>query len=111
MTGIDLIAAERKRQIEECGHVAERDDGYPPGELILAALGYGIMYVVANAPLPTWIRDRLRNDTFTIVWPWRRDTFHSDGALRDLAKLGALAAAEADRRLRLEAKKQEPPPT
>jgi len=33
MTGIELIAAERRRQIEEEGFTAERDDAYTSAEL------------------------------------------------------------------------------
>jgi hypothetical protein len=36
MTGIEHIATERKRQIEEEGFTAERDDQWTDGELALA---------------------------------------------------------------------------
>ena len=37
-TGIELIAAERERQIKELGYDAENDGAYLKGELIEAAL-------------------------------------------------------------------------
>jgi hypothetical protein len=39
-TGIELIAAERKRQIEAKGWTYEHDDAHEEGELIAAAVCY-----------------------------------------------------------------------
>ena len=41
MTGIEFIAAERQRQIEEEGWSIERDcNNHPSGELVMAAMCY-----------------------------------------------------------------------
>jgi len=87
-TGVDLIAAERKRQIEEEGWPAEHDDKHTNESISIAAACYA---------LPANLR-------FTIMhlWPWDRKWFKpSIDRIRDLVKAGALIAAEIDRGKRL----------
>ena len=81
MTGIELIAAERKRQVEVEGFTTERDVKlYPTGQLVAAALCY--------ADAPFW-HSR---------WPWSSDWWKpSTDPIRNLVKAGALIAAEIDR--------------
>lgn len=43
MTGIELIAAERKRQIEEEGWSLEHDDQHTTGALVAAAIAYAAL--------------------------------------------------------------------
>jgi hypothetical protein len=88
MTGIELIAAERKRQIELKGWTAEHDDTHECNELIQAAVCYlheSSSYEIGGDPPP---------------WPWPR-RFESglgrSGYVRSLTKAGALIAAEIDR--------------
>ncbi len=93
MTGVELIAAERKRQIEEEGWTAEHDDDtHQIGDLSRA----GALYAL-ETPLdgPTIYPPR--------GWPWA-DTWWkiSPNKLRNLAKAGALIAAEMDRLMRIE---------
>jgi len=83
--GVELIADERKRQVEAEGWTPEHDDKYSSNELIRAGGCY------ANAPYS---------------WPWSAEWWKpSDDPIRNLVKAGALIAAEIDRLLRLEAKK------
>lgn len=89
-TGIEIIAKERKRQIEVEGWNSEHDDEHINGELSQAAACYALpeqyrVYGKYGVPLlfPCWN---------TVWWkpsPWNRIT--------ELAKAGALIAAEIDR--------------
>lgn len=109
--GIDLIAAERRRQIDTKGFDAAHDDEHVRHELALAAVCYAAperIYIEA-AP-PTTGRHFL--DPWPINWdphwdnrPRSRWTGHLVGAddidlptrIRCLTKAGALLAAEIDR--------------
>lgn len=113
MNGVDLIAAERKRQIEEEGWTPEHDDEHGKSELAQAAACY------AWPPMrPVFVKK---------AWPWDREWWKptipvrgsvacgcrsagecnhfasptanaiTDARIRDLAKAGALIAAEIDR--------------
>jgi hypothetical protein len=95
MTGIERIAAERKRQIEEEGWTAEHDFQWSKGELTKAAVCY--LYP-GDELMPKWKK------TF---WPWDAGWWKPSPAnrVRDLEKAGALCAAEIDRLQRLEEKK------
>lgn len=80
MTGIDLIAAERQRQIDAEGWTPEHDDVHVDGALAHAAA------VLAS--------DRVDvND----VWPWPDEPPKMKDELRNLVRAGALIAAEIDR--------------
>lgn len=76
MSGIDLIAAERERQVSVEGWTPEHDDMHAHGELATAAVGY----ITGDS------------DKFPISWPFKSTT-----PVRDLTKAGALIAAEIDR--------------
>jgi hypothetical protein len=93
MTGIELIAAERKRQIEEEGWMAEHDDRWKNGEIALAAVSYA--YPKGQGGGIAWK---------IAFWPWGRDRYKPspDNRIRELEKSGALIAAEIDRLQRLE---------
>jgi len=84
MNGIELIAAERERQIKKKGWTPEHDSAHVHDELICAAVAYA-------AQDSTW-------------WPFKPEEFKpstnpddKQGRVRDLAKAGALIAAEIDR--------------
>lgn len=84
-TGVELIAAERQRQIEKEGWTASHDDDHDDGELALAAACY------AN---PT------RGVSFPPnFWPWAEEWWKPSPGdrVRELVKAGALLAAEIDR--------------
>ena len=88
MTGCELIAQERARQIEKEGWTPSHDDEHIRHELAWAARCY-----LAEAIQP-------RNDTFIPGdWPWREDWWKPTAGdpVRDLVKAGALIAAEIDR--------------
>jgi hypothetical protein len=107
MTGIERIAAERKRQIEEEGFTAEHDDEFDLGHLVDAAICYVMPEEMRN------IQIGIRNPTSLIneLWPWDACWWNPtpDNRIRELVKAGALVAAEIDRLQRLESKEEEMP--
>lgn len=99
MTAIELITAERKRQIEVEGWNLERDCMiHTTGELSMAAACYA---------LPS--RRRGYDDAYDIMtkkfirvpkdWPWHHSWWKptADDRIRELVKAGALICAEIDR--------------
>lgn len=107
MTGIDLIATERMRQVKQEGWTPEHDDEHEDGSLALAAICYA-------APIPIFQREGdERYFAFVDPWPdswgaeWDKRPFDNyNGEPRDptpeerirmLVKAGALIAAEIDR--------------
>lgn len=101
-TGTELIAEERKRQIEEEGWTPEHDDQHHSGELAQAASCYAL-----PGELRFYVPDSPEN------WPWAADwwkpancEFDTDDnyveeRIKELKKAGALIAAEIDRLHRL----------
>jgi hypothetical protein len=100
MTGAELIAAERQRQIEVEGYEPEHDTAHADESLALAACSYAIPW--------SWRRFRSQrisvgdDETYVEVpttWPWA--VWHwkpsPDDRVRELIKAGALIAAEIDR--------------
>lgn len=93
-TGVELIAIERKRQQQVEGWDEAHDDKTQNSEqLALAASVYA---------LPPSIRDVL--GAVEKTWPWDLGWFKPGNRLRELAKAGALIAAEIDRIQRIGAK-------
>jgi hypothetical protein len=92
MTGIERIAAERKRQMEEEGFTAEDDNWWIDDQLATAAACYAV---------PKIERDLYLIDRF---WPWNEARYKPtpDNRIRGLEKAGALIAAEIDRLQRME---------
>ncbi len=93
--GVELIAAERKRQVAAEGWTAEHDDTHERSELAQAAAAYAYPH-----DLPT--RDGRRVHK-RLLWPWGdgwRDHGRKD-RVRELVKAGSLVAAEIDRLSRL----------
>lgn len=102
-SGVDLIAAERHRQVESEGWTPDHDDEHGLGQLAWAAASYAI----PPAPGPIhdgesaeyWDKDR----GVPTTWPdWDSDWWKPcpDDRVRELVKAGALIAAEIDRLLR-----------
>lgn len=83
--GVELIAAERRRQIEEEGWTPQHDERHSNGELALAAAAYVVPDHLA--------------DIRTYLWPWEPEWYKPKDRLSDLIKAGALIAAEIDRLL------------
>ena len=108
-TGIELIAAERDRQIDEEGWTPEHDAQHTDGALAFAAVTYAV------APTRLYMkRESQRQVIFTDVFPsqWTdksavqtEERTHQYGRTEKivtdpiglLAKAGALIAAEIDR--------------
>ena len=86
MTGIELIAAERERQVTTNGWTAAHDDEHTYGELVDAAICYAQCESQANDGA---------------VYPWEKQSWKpSNDSIRNLVRAGALIAAEIDRRQR-----------
>lgn len=92
-TGIELIAAERTRQIEDKKWSAEHDDAHQKGQLVDAGLCY--IYAAINADHPAM-------DTPPPEWPWEAESWKPPAdTIRSLTQAGALIAAEIDRLSRM----------
>lgn len=91
MTGIERIAAERQRQIDEKGWTPTHDLDHTNDELARAAAIYAL-------PFGRHRSAALAHNTWPIGWDYRPH-LHSgrEGRLRELVKAGALIAAEIDR--------------
>ena len=90
-TGIELIAAERERQITAEGWSPEHDDAHAQSELSNAAACYlaaGQAAVANGVPHPEILS----------LWPWEESWWKpADDPVQNLVKAGALIAAEIDR--------------
>ena len=101
MSGIERIAKERQRQLEQEGWTPERDDRYLHGDLASAAHCYAQYagwqsHGHANFPTPA---ER------PVEWPWVSEWWKpSEDPIRNLEKAGALIAAEIDRLERVRAR-------
>lgn len=84
MSGIDDIAAERRRQIEDEGWTAEHDDEHDNGEMAIAAACYAGDRRKFNMAAPP-------------AWPWSTLWWKPKDRRSDLVRAGALIAAEIDR--------------
>lgn len=91
-TGIDAIAAERRRQIEVEGWTAEHDDEHDQCELSLA----GAVYALSGSA-DSGLRNKDRMSAIRELWPFQSHWFKATGGREDLVKAGALIAAEIDR--------------
>lgn len=86
--GIELIAAERQRQIDKEGWTAEHDQEHTKEELAIAAACYAIPDDFRKIVIVT-----------PEMWPWNPDWWKPtpNDRIRELTKAGALIAAEIDR--------------
>ncbi len=97
VSGVQRIAAERERQTTEEGHSVETDARWTEGELGQAAYCYLIDYLCEHFGVYPPER-RGRNVEGLINWPWANEYKPTRGdSVRQLAKVGALIAAEIDR--------------
>jgi hypothetical protein len=100
MNGVELIAAERKRQVEAEGYTAAHDDAHVNSEIALAGACYAIpdgddRAELIEFPSHTTI-DGMR---IAPLWPWAHRWYKRTplDRVRELVKAGALIAAEIDR--------------
>lgn len=94
-TAMELIVAERVRQVGVEGWSLEHDDTHTNGEIAQAAAVYA---------LPESERFMFIDDTSPELWPWD-DAWYKpspDNRLRELVKAGALIVAEIERLQRLQ---------
>lgn len=94
MKGTDLIAEERKRQVEEEGFDAKHDFDHFSDELAIA----GALYALPDG-LRLWVREKANGDLKPLWWPFEKEAFKPtpNDRKRELVKAGALIAAEIDR--------------
>src|SRR6476659_9566395 len=87
MSGADLIATERQRQLNREGYTPEHDAEHGPQQLALAAIAYAIHR--GGLLEPDWWPLRF--------WPWRiHEVRPADNRVRDLTKPAAHIAAASD---------------
>lgn len=105
-TGIEIIAAERERQITAEGCSAAHDAAHIGGEMADAAACYAhVAAIEARGPLTKDHMEIIMDGFGEPTWPWEPEWFKPQGGrLRNLAKAGALIAAEIDRIQREEEK-------
>ena len=101
MTGIQRIAAERQRQIEDEGFTTEKDRNYNSDDLLRAAICYAFVSTTSDV-------NASRADLPYGFWPWGEQWWKPSDAIRNLEKAGALIAAEIDRRLAEDQRKANP---
>lgn len=109
-TGIELIAEERKRQIEKEGWDIKHDDTeHDNGGLALVGACYAIDVVkrIGKAYLVYPPLNNLVHNFSSNAWPWDLKWWKPtpDDPVRQLVKAGALIAAEIDRLQRQKAEK------
>jgi hypothetical protein len=92
VTAIEMIAAERERQIEQEGWTAEHDaKEHNNGDLTKAGISYA-------AQAATQLKLNTNETCDTMNWPWDYKWWKpSPDPVRNLVKAGALIAAEIDR--------------
>lgn len=87
MTGSELIANERNRQVQQERWSPEHDAEHGYFELSMAAVCYALHAAGESEP-----------DSPPSRWPWGSEWWKpSEDPIRDLVKAGALIAAEIDR--------------
>lgn len=95
MSGVELIAAERLRQIRVEGWTLEHDDKHHSGELADAAACYAV-----GCHVFIYTHDgEGQGMGYDAVWPWGMNWWKpsENDRIRELTKAGALIAAEIDR--------------
>lgn len=105
LLGVDLIRAERLRQIEEEGWSPDHDNVHTKGEMAGAAAIYALHG--CGFENPHILEARRPDVTHKVrIWPWADRFWKPSDRIRDLVKAGALIAAEIDR---LQRKRSETP--
>ena len=84
ISGAELIAAERARQVAEEGWMPDHDDEHSGGELLAAAICYAEHRFGSGWVVPP-------------SWPWELSYWKPREPIDNLIRAGALIAAEIDR--------------
>lgn len=102
MTGIERIAVERRRQVEQEGWTPEHDDNHEKGALGMAAACYAAPFRIFLLSGFSAEVEGNRVEMVHDAWPWEAawDKRRKHSRLRQLEIAGALIAAEIDRLLR-----------
>jgi hypothetical protein len=96
--GAELIAAERRRQVEGEGWTAEHDADHIGGVLGMAASAYTWAAQLADSMDASDMTPADWKQWCPDYWPWDlADWKPSNDPIRNLVKAGALIAAEIDR--------------
>lgn len=98
-TGVEMIQAERDRQLQELNHTPDRDDTYANGQLASVASIYAKYATSEHFSEGLWLGNM---DAAPTGWPWRDGLWNPTTPKRMLIKAGALIAAELDRLQRIE---------
>jgi hypothetical protein len=104
-TGIDLITAERERQLEDLDYSLEHDLEHDDGDLAFAAAVYASPATIFLLRLDSDAGAHSKGGTMRWVEPWpigwdrteRTGPQSREDRIRELTKAGALIAAEIDR--------------
>ena len=93
-TGTSIITAERERHITKEGFTANHDANFENGELANAAAFYSL-----SPEMVSFINDHWGNDMALHLWPFDLERLKQtpENRIKQLAKAGALIAAEIDR--------------
>lgn len=93
--GVELIAAERERQINEEGWTPKHDDNHGDKEFELAAVAYTLPEQNYGMPF----QKTTVGFTRYMFWPWEQGAWKPtpEDRIRELTKAGALIAAGIDR--------------
>lgn len=108
---MDLIRAERQRQIDIEGWTPDHDDQHDDGQLMRAAMCYymhgtgraayrNTSSLVSTDTCPhcgNGLRHRRINASLPMGWPWEPRWWKPQNTNRDLVRSGALLLAEKDR--------------
>lgn len=90
MSGCELIAAERERQMSAEGWTPEHDSEHGRGEMAIAAACYAVECADALVLYPD-------DNPEGSGWPWGELWWKPKDHIRNLVRAGALIAAEIDR--------------
>jgi len=100
-TGVELIAAERERQVSQEGWTEEHDDDHGDGQMANAAACYAMTQKIPSVVgiIPGTTRSPEQRVRMPKLWPWEAECWKPcpTDRVRELVKAGALIAAEIDR--------------
>lgn len=97
LSGIQLIAIERKRQIEELGYNYRNDALYSNEQLAKAGACYALPEDYRGENLEP-VEDPEYDNLLNAIWPWDKSYWKPtpEDRIKELSKAGALIAAQID---------------